>query len=286
MTITTATPATIRRRTTEIEWTEHTWNPFVGCSVQSAGCKNCYAMKMATRLAAMGDKPSYAGVAAKGVWTGRINRATDAQMRKPFGLPLGSLVFVNSMSDFWHIHAQDAWRAEALDIMRQTPGITYQVLTKRPQNIALMLARMGIDALPDNVWIGATVEDHRVVHRIDHLRHVPARVRFLSIEPITARVGPIDLSGIHWVITGGESGPGARPCDPDWVREVRDQCEARNVPHFFKQWGQWSNNPLARDCPEGERPADYVARVDPIGKGGSLLDGQYHKAWPRMIAAE
>lgn len=267
-------------RTTSIEWTNHSWNPFVGCEIVSAGCKNCYAMRMAARLQGFGVE-AYQGVVqstkAGPVWTGVVRRSSDATMAKPRKIGQPSMIFVNSMSDFWNEEADDEWRAEALDIVRKTPRHQYQALTKRPQNTLPIMKRMGIKRLPDNFWHGATVEDHRVVERIDHLREVPASIRFLSVEPMTAHLGAVDLTGIHWVITGGESGPKARPMKPDWVREVRDQAVEQGVPHFFKQWGHWSNNPL------GARGEAYVKKHDPHGKGGSLLDGRPWKEFPRIL---
>lgn len=245
-------------------------------------------MRMAARLEAAGQGP-YQGTTRSGVWTGKLNRATDAAMRKPLGLPGRAVIFVNSMSDFWHDNALDAWRAEALDIIERTPQHQYQILTKRPELIAPTLERMGIAQLPDNVWLGATVEDHRVTWRIDHLRAAPARIRFLSVEPLTAPLGAVDLGGIHWVITGGESGPGARPCKAEWVREARDQCTAADVPFFHKQWGKPAFNPLAAAYPRkaraGESLADYIKRIDPNGKGGALLDGKLWREMPDYAAA-
>lgn len=264
-------------RTTTIEWTEHTWNPFVGCSVHTAGCANCYAMRMAARIEAMGHAPAYAGLTDRGRWTGVIHRSSDAAMRKPLGLPSGAVVFVNSMSDFWHANARDEWRHEALEVIRARPDVTFQILTKRPENIAPTLARMGITRLPDNIWLGATVEDGRVIERIDHLRHAPAAVRFLSVEPLIGPVGRMDLAGIHWVITGGESGPRARFCNPNWVREVRDQCVSAGVPLFHKQWGTYRSNPLV--CEEGWSES-RAAAGDPHGKGGALLDGRLWREMP------
>ena len=271
---------------TTIEWTEFTWNPFVGCSIVSAGCTNCYAMRMARRLEEGFGVAAYQGTTQKSkagpVWTGKTNRSSDQVMRRPLGLRKPTLIFVNSMSDFWNPDADDAWRAEALDIMWQTPRHEYQVLTKRPQHIRPIMKRMGVAKLPPNFWLGATVEDHRVVDRIDLLREVEAEVRFLSVEPMTAPLGKVDLTGIHWVITGGESGPGARPMKADWVREVRDQCVAAKVPHFFKQFGRPQNNPLWEEArAHGEDPVVYVKTIDPDGKGGSMLDDVYWKEYPR-----
>jgi protein gp37 len=264
---------------TSIEWTQETWNPFVGCSIVSAGCKNCYAMKMAERLANMGQE-SYRGTTKNWVWTGKLNRSTDATFYAPRKVRKPTTWFVNSMSDFWHANADDAWRAEALDIMGTTPHHTYQVLTKRPELITPTLTRIGVEKLPDNLWLGCTVEDRRVVDRIDILRTVPARIRFLSVEPMTAALGQVDLSGIHWVITGGESGPKSRPIKAEWVREVRDQCIAAGVAYFHKQWGKAEWNPLATNAPLGESIATYIKRVDPNGKGGALLDGRLWREMP------
>jgi protein gp37 len=286
-------------RSTGIEWTEHTWNPFVGCTIHTAGCTNCYAMRAALRLQEFGME-SYRGVAKQAngvpVWTGRINRSSDAQMRKPFKIKTPSLIFVNSMSDFFHEAADDAWRLEALQVMVKTPH-QYQVLTKRPENIAPFIARIndpqaGISdggyysftTFPPNVWIGATVERADCVHRIQTLRRVPATIRFLSIEPLIGPIGTIDLTGIHWVILGGESGPGARPMDPKWARDVRDQCAEQHVPLFFKQWGKATNNPIYWqahiDRPKGMSGTEWVTRQDPNGKGGSLLYGREWKQYP------
>jgi protein gp37 len=203
---------------------------------------------MAARLQGFGYTP-YQGTVMKSkagpVWTGKVNRSTDATMRKPLSIWDPSLIFTCSMADFWNMDAQDEWRKEALAIMRQTSRHRYQILTKRPQNIAPILERMG-EALPDNVWLGATVEDRRVTDRITILREVPARIRFLSVEPMTAPLGAVDLTGIHWVIVGGESGPGARPMDPAWCQEVLDQCLAQGVAFFMKQ-GSANNWPRYKD---------------------------------------
>jgi protein gp37 len=271
------------RATTGIEWTEHTWNPFVGCFIVSAGCKNCYAMSMAARLQGSGLR-AYQGTVRNGVWTGQVNRNSDTAMAFPLKLKRPSLVFVNSMSDFWHANADDAWRAEALAIMERLPQHRFQILTKRPENIAPIMARMGLTRMPDNVWLGCTLEDHRVADRAKILAAVPARVRFLSCEPITARVGPLELAGIHWVITGGESGKRPRLCRPDWVREVRDQCQAQGVPLFHKQWGTYASNPIVIE--QGLSRAE-AEQLDPPanGKGGGLLDGRLWREFPENLAA-
>jgi protein gp37 len=271
-------------RTTGIEWTEHTVNFWVGCEIVSAGCTNCYAMRMARRLEVGFGQPAYAGTTkstkAGPVWTGKVNRATDRMFSKPLHIRQPSLIFVNSMSDFWNEAAVDEWRADAFEIMRRAGWHKYQLLTKRPENILPIMRRMGLERLPDNVWCGVTVEDHRVAHRIDLLRQVPAAVRFISVEPMTAPLGEVDLTGVHWVIGGGESGPKARPMQAEWARELRDLCTAQNVAFFWKQYGRPQNNPLWHETPDGWLPADFVRLVDSEGKGGSLIDGRHWKEYP------
>lgn len=266
---------------TKIEWTDKTLNAFVGCSIVSAGCKNCYAMRMAYRLEHAFRQPAYQGTTRKVngsvVWTGRVNRSSTNKLNEPRGWRKPHLIFVNSMSDFWHEAAEDAWRQEVMDLMRDTPQHAYQVLTKRPENIEPIMRRMGLTTLPSNFWLGATVEDERVADRIALLRAVPAEVRFLSVEPITRRLGKVDLSGIHWVITGGESGPGARMCMPGWIREVRDQAVPSGVAFFHKQWGTYRSNPLVVEKDWTEAAA---AEADPHGKGGGLLDGRLWREMP------
>lgn len=273
----------IAKRTTSIEWTQHTWNPFVGCTIKSAGCTNCYAMRQAYRLEHAFDFAAYRGTTRKVngniVWTGRINRSSDAKMNEPLRIPKPAMIFVNSMSDFWHEGAEDRWRAEALDIMRACPQHAFQVLTKRPENIAPILTRMGVTALPDNLWLGCTIEDHRVAERAGTLARVRARVRFLSVEPMTAKPGTLDLAGIHWMIGGGESGPGARPMRPEWARTLRDQADAAGVAFFWKQYGAYRNNPLVAESGMTEAEA---RQIDPPenGKGGGLLDGRLWREFP------
>lgn len=269
-------------RTTGIEWTEHTWNPVLGCSLASAGCTNCYAMRMAHRVAAMG-REHYRGLTrstkAGPVWTGKVGQATPGQVAKPLRIPGRATIFVNSMSDLFHPDMDDAWRDAAFDVMVKADRHTYQVLTKRPEVAARYYAeRPHIRGLPQ-IWLGVSVERADVRGRIDRLRDIPAAIRFLSVEPLIGPAGLLDLSGIHWVITGGESGPGARPCEPDWVRAVRDQCAAQGVALFHKQWGKYDNNPLVRE--QGMTHA-AAQRLDDHGKGGALLDG---RLWRDMPAA-
>lgn len=230
-------------RTTGISWTNHTWNPFVGCSVHTAGCTNCYAMEQAGRIEhKLGTSSSYIGTTklagnGKTVWTGVVNHGTKAARRKPLGIKVPSMIFVNSMSDFFHENAKDEWRDEALDVMAQADWHYFQILTKRPENIAPYLARSGRTGFGPNVWVGVTVEHAATAWRLDHIRFLVAGARFVSVEPLVGAVGPLDLGGIDWVIVGGESGRDARPMELAWAREVRDQCVAAGVPLFMKQLG-------------------------------------------------
>lgn len=274
-------------RTTGIEWTEHTWNPFVGCTIHTPGCTNCYAMRTARRIEEFGTAPHYRGTTrvANGnpIWTGKVNRSSDVQMRKPLKIREPSRIFVNSMSDFFHENARDEWRLEALHIMADTPRHSYQVLTKRPDCIAPFLARQPGLRLPRNVWLGVTIERGDFGHRAATLRAIDCAIRFISFEPLIGSLGHIDLSGIHWAIIGGESGPGARPMLPEWAREARDLCLRQRVALFFKQWGIPRNNPIYHDPPTADcawSGAKRVSLLDPIGKGGSLLDGRPWKEYP------
>ncbi len=268
------------KRSTKIEWSQHTWNYFVGCNVLSSGCTNCYAMKTAARIESFGNvhyrgltKPSKAGA----VWTGKTALNSLAAQNKPLSIPGKALIFVNSMSDFFGAEAKDEWRAGAIEVMRKAPQHVFQILTKRPENILPAYARLGIKRLPDHVWIGTTVEDGRVLDRIDMLRAVPAATRFISAEPLIGSLKGADYAGIHWVITGGESGPKARVCNPLWVREIKAGCEAQGVPLFHKQWGSYASNPLVF---EQKLPLAEAKRLDTDGKGGKLLDGKLYHAFP------
>lgn len=272
-----------QRRQTGIEWTTATWNPFVGCSIKSEGCHNCYAMSLAYRLEAMGQK-SYEGTAkivnGKKVWTGKINRSSQSVWVKPARVKEPSIFFVNSMSDFFHKDAPYEWQLEAMNIMKSLNRHQFQVLTKRPELILAFLEKSKWDAFPNNVWIGATVENERAKDRIELIKNIPAKIKFLSIEPLIGSIGKVSFKGIDWVITGGESGPGARSMDANWIREVRDQCLNDKVPHFFKQYGIPENNPLFAEAPIGISGAAWVYKNDPQGKGGSMIDGKYFKEMP------
>lgn len=225
---------------TQIEWTDSTWNPVAGCSVMSAGCTNCYAMQMAYRLEAMGVE-KYKGLTRKSgkrrVWKGIVRedeKALDVprRWRKP------RKVFVNSMSDLFHDDVSDEFILKVWAVMRDTPRHSYQILTKRPDRMAEVLKRLVPDVLP-NVWLGTSVEDEAVAHRIDDLRNVPASIRFISFEPLIGSVGNVDLTDIHWAIVGGESGSAARPILEEWIDEIHDFCDEYNTAFFFKQWGTW-----------------------------------------------
>lgn len=212
----------------KIEWTEQTWNPTVGCTKISPGCKHCYAEAMAVRLQAMGTNGYENGFAL----TLLENRLTEPLRRqKP------TIYFVNSMSDVFHERVPFEYIDRIFETIRKTPQHTYQILTKRA---ARMSKYFSCRTPPANAWLGVSVEDKKYgLPRIDHLRKVNASVRFLSIEPLLEELGEFNLNGIHWVIVGGESGPKARPMQEAWVEDIRVQCEEADVAFFFKQWGGW-----------------------------------------------
>lgn len=220
---------------TGIEWTERTWNPTTGCTKVSPGCKHCYAEVMARRLQAMG---------APGYERGFKLAIHPLRLGEPIRRKRPTTYFVNSMSDLFHKQVPDAFLDQVFDVIRATPQHTYQVLTKRAERLPEYFA--GRDC-PPNVWLGVSVENRRHgVPRIELLRQVDARIRFLSVEPLLADVGELDLRGIHWVIVGGESGHGARPMLPAWVENVKRQCESSGVAFFFKQWGGWGADGVRR----------------------------------------
>jgi len=221
---------------TKIEWTDATWNPVAGCSVVSPGCTNCYAMRMAARLDAM-SLSKYRDLTRKSgrraVWTGKIRLDANAlaiptRWRKP------RRIFVNSMSDLFHDGVPVAFIAKVWSVMERTPWHTYQILTKRPDRMAAVTAALPV---PDNVWLGASVENADYLDRIDQLRKVRAAVRFISFEPLLGSVAAANLTDIHWAIIGGESGPRARPMAKEWVDEIEALCRNSETAFFFKQWG-------------------------------------------------
>ena len=225
-----------------IEWTEQTWNPTIGCTKISPGCKNCYAESMALRLQAMGMKSYEDGFRIK-MRPERL--AEPLERRKP------TVYFVNSMSDLFHDKIPFGYIDQVLAVMRTARQHTFQVLTKRATRMARYCETRSV---PANVWLGVSVEDKKYgVPRIDVLRAIGANVRFLSVEPLLEDIGAIDLTGIHWVIVGGESGRRARAMKQEWVEGVRRQCEAANVAFFFKQWGAWGADGQRRSKKENGR---------------------------------
>lgn len=208
-----------------IEWTEATWNPVTGCDKISAGCNHCYAERMANRLMHMKQPRYHNGFA--------VTLHPDV-VDLPLIWRTPRVIFVNSMSDLFHEDVPETFIARVFETMRGAHWHTFQILTKRADRLADLSQRL---PWPINVWMGVSIETPRFLDRIEHLRRVPASVRFLSVEPLLARMPSLTLTGIDWVIVGGESGPGARPMQADWVREVRSQCLKARVPFFFKQWG-------------------------------------------------
>jgi protein gp37 len=217
-----------------IEWTEATWNPTTGCDRVSAGCDHCYALTLAKRLKAMGSAkyqtdgdPRTSGPGF-GVSVHEDSLATPFQWRQP------RVVFVNSMSDLFHAKVPTGFVHRVFEVMAATPRHTYQVLTKRALRLSRLASRL---PWPANVWMGVSVEDASQLDRVEHLRMVPAAVRFVSAEPLLGPLDELGLTGIDWLIAGGESGSNARPMHPAWVRDLRERCLAEGVPFFFKQWG-------------------------------------------------
>lgn len=205
----------------KIEWTNETWNPVTGCSKYSEGCQNCYAEKMTKRLAAMGQEKYKNG----------FNKVVfhPEELNRDFGRK-SKMIFVNSMSDTFHTDISKFQISKMLEYCSFNKQHIFQILTKRA-------ARVEEFSYPPNVWLGVTVEKENYKNRIEFLRHTDAKIKFLSCEPLLGDLGELDLTGIDWVIVGGESGPGARPMHPDWVRNIKTQCRKQDVPFFFKQWG-------------------------------------------------
>jgi len=223
-----------------IEWTDATWNPVAGCTPVSPGCLNCYAARMALRLERMGGEVArkYEGTAKRArdgrpVFAGRINLDYDA-LEVPRQWRKGKRIFVNSMSDLFHENVPEDFIRDVFDVMNECPQHQFQILTKRPERVLEVAPTL---CWPANVWMGTSVENALYAHRSRTLSRIPAHVRFLSVEPLLGRIKKLPLANIHWVIVGGESGPGARPMEKDWVTEIRDQCAEAEVAFFFKQWG-------------------------------------------------
>lgn len=208
-----------------IEWTEATWNPLTGCDKISPGCANCYAERMSLRLRAMGQRNYAAGFELA---------FHEHMLEVPLRWKKPQFIFVNSMSDLFHDEVPVEFIQRVFGVMRRASWHRFQVLTKRSSRLKEL---SGSIEWPENVWMGVSVERSDYTFRIEHLRRTPARIRFLSLEPLLGPLPKLPLEDIHWVITGGESGPGARPLQEAWVADIRDQCVAANVPFFFKQWG-------------------------------------------------
>lgn len=211
--------------TTSIEWTELTWNPTTGCDKISAGCKFCYAETMSRRLKAMGVAKYKDGFAL---------RIHEAALSIPYSWKSPARVFVNSMSDLFHKDVPIEFLKKVFKVMADCPHLTFQVLTKRSERLAELSHLL---PWPENVWMGVSVEDERVTHRIEDLRGIPAAVRFLSCEPLIGPLKELNLTGIDWVIVGGESGSRPREVREEWVDEIRKQCADAGTAFFFKQWG-------------------------------------------------
>ena len=208
-----------------IEWTESTWNPITGCTKISAGCKNCYASILAKRLQAMGQKKYQNGF---------VPTMHPDTLNDPFKWKNGKLVFVNSMSDSFHKEFPLTFIQQMFSVMNETPRHTYQVLTKRAERLEELSTFLN---WTDNIWMGVSVENEKTIDRIDHLRKISAKIKFLSCEPLIGPLPNINLEGIDWVIVGGESGPNSRPMEKEWVDDIQQQCEKAGVAFFFKQWG-------------------------------------------------
>lgn len=208
-----------------IEWTQATWNPVTGCSKVSPGCAHCYAETFAERFRGVPDHPYEQGFDLR-LWPNRLEY--PLKWKKP------RVIFVNSMSDLFHEDIPNDYVAQVFDVMTRANHHVYQILTKRPERLAELAAWL---PWPDHIWMGVTIENRRFVNRADFLREVPAAVRFISAEPLLGFLEGLDLTDIHWLIAGGESGHKHRPVKPEWIRHVRDLSEESGTAFFFKQWG-------------------------------------------------
>lgn len=208
-----------------IEWTESTWNPLTGCTKISPGCKHCYAERMAKRLQAM-NQPNYVN--------GFKLTMHEHVLEKPLEWKTPQVIFVNSMSDLFHKDVPLEFIQRVFDTMKRAHWHQFQVLTKRSERLAELSPYL---EWTDNIWMGVSVENEKYTFRIDDLRKTGAKIKFLSVEPLIGPISKMNLKGINWVIVGGESGPGARPLEREWVVNIRDQCLKAKVPFFFKQWG-------------------------------------------------
>ena len=237
---------------TAIEWTNATWNPVTGCTKISAGCDRCYAERIAER---------FRGVAGHPFESGFDLTLRPERLRQPLAWRRPRMIFVNSMSDLFHKKVPREFVDAVFETMERADRHVFQVLTKRSSRMRdYVNARYRLAPPPAHVWLGVSVEDGAKLSRVRHLRDTAAEVRFLSLEPLIGPVDGLDLAGIHWVIVGGESGPGARPMDSEWAVRIRDRCLALGVPFFFKQWG------------------GATAKA-----GGRLLEGREWNEWPHTL---
>lgn len=246
---------------TSIEWTEKTWNPVTGCTKYSAGCAHCYAETMAKRLQGMGQKRYANGF--------ELTLHPEA-LNEPKKVKEPSMFFVCSMADLFHNDVSDTFIDFVMQTITETPRHIYQILTKRTENMYNYFAEWwcegDFDMMPQNCWLGTTVENADAKYRIDVLRRMQnVSVKFLSCEPLLSDLGTLDLFNIDWVIVGGESGNQARPMKKEWVLNIKRQCEEQGVPFFFKQWGTYGEDGIKRN-----KKAN-----------GHTIDGQVYQAWPK-----
>ncbi|HEY3324228.1 MAG TPA: phage Gp37/Gp68 family protein [Planctomycetota bacterium] len=235
-----------------IEWTESTWNPLTGCTKVSPGCAHCYAERMSLRLKAMGQA-NYANGFKLTLHENALQ--IPLRWRKPM------MIFVNSMSDLFHDDVPLEFIKRVFSVMEKAKWHRFQVLTKRAERLSEVAPTL---SWPDHLWMGVSVESSPYRHRIDLLRTTPAKVKFLSLEPLLGPLPRMNLRGIDWIIVGGESGPGARPMDPAWVADVRDQCQFSKVPFFFKQWGGINKKKAGRTL-DGRTWDEMPRTAKPLG---------------------
>jgi protein gp37 len=248
----------------DIEWTDATWNPVSGCTIISPGCTNCYAMRMAARLQAMGHS-SYRDVTRRSgirsVWTGKVH-LNYRMLEAPLSWSKRKMIFVNSMSDLFQDGVSSEFVRRVWEVMSEAHWHIFQILTKRPENMRRIIEELRLPLL-ENVWLGTSVESGKFICRIDELRSIKSNVKFISFEPLIGSVAHADLRDIDWAIVGGESGPGARPMDVEWVNEIKRNCDTAGTAFFFKQWGGVNKKKMGReylgktwnDMPRGVRVA-------------------------------
>jgi protein gp37 len=242
----------------KIEWTDSTWNPVRGCTKISPGCAHCYAETFAERFRGVPGHPYEFGFDL---------RLVPEKLNEPLSWKKPRRVFVNSMSDLFHDKVPDDYVRQVFSVMERAHWHQFQVLTKRPERVVEL---NGVLPWPEHIWLGVSVESSRYRHRIDSLCQTSARTKFLSLEPLLGDLPRLNLAKIDWVIVGGESGPGARPMNPDWIRQIQRQCQVKHVAFFFKQWGTFG--------PDGVRRSK--------SDNGRLLDGKTWDEWPHDLISE